>query len=132
MQIVCPKCGRRAKRSKTKYGYKNSCCDLWSWGNSPLVDEDTHKARRKAHIAFDPLWKSGAMTRSSAYRALQRKMKMSSKQCHMKVMTRHQASLVPEKVKLIISTLDDKAKSKLNKFHQKKAQEIADYFDVIT
>jgi hypothetical protein len=38
------------------------------------ADKHTKEWRSKAHLAFDPIWKGGHMTRSEAYRWLARRM----------------------------------------------------------
>ncbi len=68
---VCPKCRKMAEQKETGHGIRSECCGLWSWDGKPLVSAETHLARQRAHAAFDPLWKSGKMTRSGAYRWLQ-------------------------------------------------------------
>lgn len=42
----CPKCGREAKATQTRYGVRHDCCDLHSWHGRPLVDQATHDRRR--------------------------------------------------------------------------------------
>jgi hypothetical protein len=44
---------------------------------SPLA-----KARCEAHSAFDPLWQSGDMSRSEAYKWLSQQLKLSRDECH--------------------------------------------------
>jgi len=83
--MKCPVCGNKPIQVETKYGIRNSCCGLWSWGkNEPLVDEQTHVARRAAHESFDQLWKSGKMTRTEAYSWLSSVLGLSKKLCHIK------------------------------------------------
>ena len=86
IKIICPKCGNVAQSVQTKYGIRSNCCDLWSWGKAPLTDAKTHKARRLAHEAFDPIWKSKKLSRSGAYRWLAKKLKIPGELCHMKFM----------------------------------------------
>jgi hypothetical protein len=86
MAIICPKCGKHAKSTETKYGVRNYCCNLWSWGNSPLVDKKTHRARRRAHETFDVLWKKGFMSRTQAYVWLSKALNLHKDKCHMKQM----------------------------------------------
>jgi len=71
--MVCPLCGNPPKTTETKYGRRNSCCNLWSWGISPLVCKDTHEARKQAHKTFDILWKNLGFSRSDCYRILYKK-----------------------------------------------------------
>jgi len=99
--MICPKCGKEAKSVQTRYGIRNACCDLVSWGNGELVDKETRIARMAAHLAFDPLWKQGLLSRSKAYRILASKMKMDINKCHMKLMDKETALKVREAVKQI-------------------------------
>lgn len=43
---------------------------------------ETRRARSAAHAAFDPLWKSGRMKRSAAYRALAERLNIPAAHCH--------------------------------------------------
>ncbi len=95
---VCPECGKFAKQEPGRFGLKSSCCGLWSWNGKPLVDAETHRARIAAHNAFDPLWKNGQMTRTEAYRWLQKALRM-SRQPHMAEMTAEEAWLVVRAVR---------------------------------
>ncbi len=97
-RIRCPKCGAKAHAETTRYGIRNRHCDLWSWGDAPLVNRETHEARKAAHAAFDTLWKSGLMSRGEAYRCLQKKLKLTPDECHMKLMDAATAGLVPQAV----------------------------------
>ena len=54
-------------------------------GKRPLgrvANEKLRKAKSKAHAAFDPIWKSGKMTRGAAYSALAKSMGIYKEQCH--------------------------------------------------
>lgn len=44
--------------------------------------------RVKAHDLFDPIWKSGKVKRSTAYRHLAFSMGLSRKECHFRLMDR--------------------------------------------
>lgn len=44
---------------------------------------DLARARCRAHAAFDPIWKSGEMSRSAAYRWLAQQLGIPEAQCHM-------------------------------------------------
>ena len=69
--FVCPSCGKPPKTTETRYGLRNSCCGLWSWGyEEPLVCGETHAARKQAHEAFDVLWKHLGFSRSECYHML--------------------------------------------------------------
>jgi hypothetical protein len=91
----CPTCGSAPQRTDTRYGLRLDCCGLWAWGEHPLADRDTHEARKAAHAAFDPLWKSGKLRRGYAYKLLAETMGLTRDECHMKLMTAEQARKVP-------------------------------------
>lgn len=92
----CPICHATPTVTQTRYGPRRSCCGLWAWGDAPLVDAETHEARRNAHEAFDPIWKSGRMTRSAAYSRLAYKLGLEPAACHMKQMDAATARRVVE------------------------------------
>ena len=94
-KIECPKCGEEPVCTDTKFGLRLDCCGLWAWGNHPLVDRETHEARKAAHAAFDPIWRSGMTGRGHAYKLLAEAMGLSKDDCHMKRMTAQQAQRVP-------------------------------------
>lgn len=100
-RIRCPKCGEKPVRTETRFGPRLDCCGLWAWGNHPLADRDTHEARKAAHAAFDPIWKSRTLGRGQAYAMLAEAMGMTTKECHMKLMTAEQAQRVPAIAKQI-------------------------------
>ena len=85
-EIKCPKCHQDAYYWRTKHGRRNDCCGLWSWGDAPLVDSETHEGRIKAHEAFDFLWENKHMTREGAYRWLAKTMGIPKEDCHIKQM----------------------------------------------
>ena len=103
----CGNCNRLAISKMTEYGIKHECepCNWWSWGNKPLVDSETHEARRKAHLAFDNIWKKGKVPRSSAYRLLARELDLPLRQAHMAVMDKSVARLVPAAANSIMKRL---------------------------
>lgn len=51
------------------------------------LNDRVEVARGAAHAAFDPLWKSGRMSRSAAYRWLGQQMNLPKEECHMKQFT---------------------------------------------
>lgn len=106
MSVRCPSCGDAPNRSMTSYGLRLQCCGLWAWGEHPLADAETHSARRRAHDAFDPLWRDGPLSRSKAYRMLAKELNVSKDDCHMKLMTAEQASRVPDAVVRIRSIIE--------------------------
>ncbi len=108
MTVWCTSCGLPAERTVTAYGVRNACCGLWSWGDKPLADEATHKARRAAHDAFDPLWRDGHMTRDEAYAALRWATGLNEKNCHMARMPRDRALRVIPAVARIWAELGER------------------------
>lgn len=81
--LTCPDCGAEMHLRGSKYGPFYSCekypaCE-GSHGAHPdgrplgtPANAATKLARRRAHAAFDALWKGGAMRRGSAYAWLAR------------------------------------------------------------
>lgn len=98
---ICPTCGDRAQRSDTQYGRRHDCCGLWSWGNKPLADAETHEARKNAHAVFDVLWKSGHLSRGEAYLVLSWATGWPESECHMMHMPKEKAHQVPAAVRRI-------------------------------
>jgi hypothetical protein len=95
---ICPRCGEPATITTTRLGARADCCGLRSWDMKPLVSMETMEARKRAHATFDPIWQTGAMTRSEAYRRLAVTMGMSRTECHISVMNENQARRVAEVV----------------------------------
>lgn len=64
-------------------------CDAWV-GCHPgtarpmgtLANESLRRSRRSAHAAFDPLWRSGVMTRKQAYTWLAGALNVAIEDCH--------------------------------------------------
>jgi hypothetical protein len=106
IDVICPVCAGRARTVDTQYGFRHSCCGLWSWDYAPLVDEETHEARKAAHAAFDPLWRKHGFSRSQAYSLLAAKLGIKRKKCHMKVMSSAVARRVPGAVAEILASQD--------------------------
>ena len=96
MAILCPECGKVAPIKHTKYGVRRDCCGLWSWGkDAPLVDAETHQARKAAHAALDRIWAEGHLDRRDAYKKLAEDMDLTPKECHIKTMDKETARKVP-------------------------------------
>lgn len=95
-EVTCPKCGKRATNTWTKYGWRSDCCDLTSWAGKPLVTQATLLARNTAHAEFDQLWREPTrmMSRTQAYKKLAEKMGLSQDQCHISKMNAEQARSV--------------------------------------
>lgn len=68
-------------------------------GKRPLgrvANEELRKAKSKAHAAFDPLWKSGKMSRGAAYSALASSMAIKKDKCHIGMFDVKQCEYVVE------------------------------------
>ena len=94
--VMCPECGCVAEQVKTRFGIRHQHCGLWSWGYKPLVSAETHEARKKAHIVFDEVWKSGKMSRSEAYRRLSEALNLPNDRCHIAEFDAYQCEKVIE------------------------------------
>jgi len=64
-----------------------------------MADKKTHQMRAEAHRHFDPLWKSGAMTRTEAYKLLARHLNIPHQSCHISQMNVEQLQYVIEQCK---------------------------------
>lgn len=106
--MTCPNCGQEAVSTLTSYGTRNACdnCQLWSWGNKPLVDAETMRSRTEAHNIFDQIWKKKFMSRSQAYEWLRKALG--------KAETPHMAVMSTEEAKQVITL----AQEKLNQLNQ--------------
>jgi hypothetical protein len=101
--VKCPYCGNEAELKTGYHVYPHrpdladlkiwACdlCDAWvgTHKNSPdhkplgrLANAELRRAKMAAHAAFDPLWKSGQMSRSKAYALLAEKMGIDPKDAH--------------------------------------------------
>lgn len=96
----CPYCGSTIQKSDSKIIYGKSFGDVYICQRYPICDSyvGCHKKSGKplgrlankelrtwkvrAHNSFDPLWKSGDMTRTEAYSWLADKMGIDKKDCH--------------------------------------------------
>ena len=96
---ICPVCAKPAQVTATKYGPRAGCCGLHSWDLKPLVSPAVHDARKLAHATFDPVWRSGDLSRGEAYRRLALAMGIPQKSCHISLMTDVDAARVVEIVR---------------------------------
>jgi ssDNA-binding Zn-finger/Zn-ribbon topoisomerase 1 len=98
---VCPYCGTTARLAQSKQVYRRDYGGwLWVCGQYPRCDSyvgchkgtklplgimanaELRELKQKCHAAFDPLWKSGRMTRDEAYEALAAAMCIPFFECH--------------------------------------------------
>lgn len=68
-----------------------------------LANAELRAARRAAHEAFDPLWKSREVSRTEAYAYLAKAMGVSNANCHIGMFTVEQC----EQVREVVSALSD-------------------------
>lgn len=99
--MKCPYCGELADKTNGRKVYPHrpdlhhhvifAClpCDAWvgthKGTDKPLgrlANAELRKAKMAAHSAFDPLWKSGRMSRKDAYAMLSEKMGLKPKDTH--------------------------------------------------
>lgn len=111
---ICPRCGQLASQTLKPTGLKSRCepCGLWSRGSKPLRDEAGHRAhrarvraRRDAHLFFDPLWREGLIDREVAYAMLAQELGIERDACHMRLMDAEVARRVPRAAKAIRACL---------------------------
>lgn len=98
--MICPYCGAEANLVDSSIVYGKSYGKIYLCSSYPQCDAyvGVHKGtdeplgrlanaelrewKKKAHKAFDIIWKSGGMSRDQAYQLLQRKMKLSEEEAH--------------------------------------------------
>lgn len=90
----CIECGRRMILKTGRYGLFYGCIGFPECGGvlgahagngKPMgvqADAETRKARIAAHNAFDPLWRGGRMSRSTAYHWLASRLMIAYADCH--------------------------------------------------
>lgn len=101
--VICPYCGRKSVLVDGRKVYPHRP-DLYSLsfyycdaGHSAayvgchkgttqplgrLADVYLRAAKKEAHAAFDPIWRSGTMSRSEAYSWLAKELSIPKKRCH--------------------------------------------------
>ncbi len=108
--IRCPYCGRRADFLESSarlygrdYGPVYACLPCRAWvgchdgTTNPLgtmADEHLRGMRRRAHEAFDPIWRLNAMSRRSAHKWLADQIGVEARDCHIAMMDADQCHLV--------------------------------------
>lgn len=91
--IACAECGSPMVLRASKYGPFYGCLEypkcLAAHGchrnGAPLgtpATKEVKEARMRAHAWFDPLWETGAMSRSEAYRWMQTALGLSKDDAH--------------------------------------------------
>lgn len=110
--MKCPDCGKlmvlKKHKGKTFYGCSNfpKCYATHSAqaDGTPLgwpANKETRKARSRAHIYLDSLWKSGDMTRQDAYSILKNITGLNGSQAHIANFTSKQCYEVIDRIKEI-------------------------------
>jgi len=93
VEVICPYCGNPAIYGPNeefyngrRYGKSYMCyyckpCDAYVGTHNnttkplgTMANPELRNLRIQAHLLFDPLWRSGKMTRNQAYRMLKDKM----------------------------------------------------------
>ena len=92
-KLRCNYCGSAATLSKVKGVAKWVClnypeCNSYVGAHpdgtpcGSLADPQLRRLRGRVHLAFDPLWQSGKLTRPEAYSWLAGRMGMAREYCH--------------------------------------------------
>lgn len=120
MSLTCTYCGQPATlvSGDVIYPHRPDLADLRFWNCAPcgafvgchknsrdhkplgtLANAETREWRKRAHSVFDPLWKSGRMSRRAAYDWLAEALGYEKGRCHISWMTAHECSRVVEIMK---------------------------------
>lgn len=62
-----------------------------------MADKETRHLRAKVHESFDPIWRSGLMSRSDAYRWLASLLEIEYEACHISWLSKDQLKLARER-----------------------------------
>jgi zinc-finger-containing domain len=129
-------------RQHGKWPYVFYCCDCGAAvGCHPnthvplgrMADRETRHLRAKAHESFDPLWRSGLMPRSDAYRWLARELEIEDEACHISWLTKDQlkqatqaaATYFAEREHIIERRKDKKRERSIKRSERSKGRIIA-------
>lgn len=102
MAVICDYCGKDAVlvSGKELYPHRPDLYGIQIWKCSPcqawvgchkrsnavplgrLANAELRKAKSAAHAAFDPIWKSGSLSRMGAYKWLSKSLNVPFKKCH--------------------------------------------------
>lgn len=105
--LMCPECGGKMRLRNSRYG-KFYGCENWPKcqathgahpDGQPLgkpADQETKKARIRAHAAFDKTWNGVSVknARNRAYKFLANQMELTADQCHIGMFTKQQCEQV--------------------------------------
>lgn len=100
--VICDYCGNKAAlvTGRKIYPHRPDLFPLWFWHCEPckawvgchknsdaqplgrLANAELRLAKSAAHRDFDPLWKSGEMTRKQAYQWLSNQLGIPADSCH--------------------------------------------------
>jgi len=86
--VRCPIHDVPLKVVKTRYGLRHNCtvefCSvaMWDGSTSTPATKEVRDARKRAHAAFDPLWKDGDISRGTLYKQLASFMGLTNDRCH--------------------------------------------------
>lgn len=119
--LFCPECkvkSRMRLKLSPKFGYFYGCENWPDCGcvhsahqdtGKPMgkpADELTRKMRKKAHYAFDKIWKRTDMKRESVYKWLALQLGIPKKKCHISLMDYDQCEGIIELCKRKYGTLE--------------------------
>lgn len=108
MKVLCPYCDRLAvlTTGAVIYPHRTDLAEKRFWWCAPcdayvgchpqhrkwsphgitplgrLANAELRREKQRAHAAFDPMWKSGGMSRTEAYQWLAGQLGMSASNCH--------------------------------------------------
>jgi ssDNA-binding Zn-finger/Zn-ribbon topoisomerase 1 len=120
VELTCPACKRPMRlRRHELYGLFWGCDTYVACGTKhgahadgrPLgtpADQETKEWRVKAHDAFDPLWKTGKLTRSDAYEWLCQVMGKTKEEGHI-------GHFTVEECKGLIEKIEERDRSRLRR-----------------
>lgn len=128
--VLCPYCGQRARfwydsspifgENRGPHYHCDPCqayvgCHRAHGGKVPLGTLARFELRREriaAHHAFDPLWRTGYLTRDGAYAVLADRMGLEAARCHIAMMDEEQCR---EVVRVCRQITSDRLKQALDK-----------------
>lgn len=105
--MQCPEHKKELIGKKTRYGIRFSCpvhgCSVVCWGGktSTPANYETRQARRKAHDAFDLLWKSGRYERGELYQLLSDFMGLPKSLTHIGYFDKRQCRVVHKFIEML-------------------------------